>query len=398
MAYGGKSGAFGPDNLIPKPFDPRLITEIAPAVAKAAMATGVATRPIEDFDQYVMELQEFIYKSSSLMKPILAQAAASPKRVVFAEGERRTILQAVQQVIDYGLAKPILLGRRDMIMMQIKKIGLKLDPDKDITIINPLDNPYFKECWQELHAIKGRQGITPEGAKREMSVNPTALGTILVRLGIADAMIAGTVGPYSVHLRSVSDIGGYIEGSNMLASMMVLFLPTGTFFLSDTHISSNPTAEELTELTLGVAKTVKRFGITPKIAMLSRSNFGSRPDAASSIKIKAALKNIKALQPDLEIDGEMHADAALSEEVRNYSMPDSLLKGSANTLIMPRGDAAHIAYNLLKMLGGGSSVGPIIIGSAYPIHVLTNSATVRGILNMTAVAVVDAQATETMNQ
>jgi malate dehydrogenase (oxaloacetate-decarboxylating)(NADP+) len=391
MAYGGLSGAFGPQNLIPKPFDPRLILEIAPAVARAAMETGVAARPIDNFDQYVSELNDFVYKSSSLLKPIFDQARQQPKNVVFAEGERRTTLQAVQQIVNQKLAKPILLGRPDMIRTQIKKIGLKIDVDKDIEIIYPMDNPHFKACWNELHRILGRDGVTPAEAKHIISVDPTMLGSILVRLGIADSMLTGTVGPFAKHLNAVKRVAGYKPGATQLASMMVLFLPTGTFFLSDTHVSASPNADELIELTIEVANVVRRFGVTPKIALLSRSNFGSRPEAQSSMKIKEALQRIREIAPELEIDGEMHADAALSEKIRGYSMPESTLTGQANTLIMPRGDAAHIAYNLLKMLGGGTSVGPVLVGCRYPIHILTNSATVRGIVNMTAISVVDAQ-------
>jgi malate dehydrogenase (oxaloacetate-decarboxylating)(NADP+) len=395
-AYGGSSGSFGPQNIIPKPFDPRLILEIAPAVAKAAMDTGVATRPIEDFDQYVSELNDFVYRSSSLLKPIFDQARQEPKRVIYAEGERRSTLQAVQQVVSLKLARPILLGRPDMIRLQIKKIGLKIDADKDIEIIYPMDNPHFKACWNELHSIMGREGMTPAEAKHVISVDPTMLGSILVRLGLADAMLTGTVGPFAKHLNAVKRVAGIRKGATQVASMMVLFLPTGTFFLSDTHVAASPNADELTELTIEVATAVRRFGVTPKIALLSRSNFGSRPEAQSSMKIKEALERIREIAPDLEIDGEMHADAALSEKIRDYSMPDSTLKGQANTLIMPRGDAAHISYNLLKMLGGGTSVGPILVGCAYPIHVLTNSATVRGIVNMTAISVVDAQSQSAM--
>jgi malate dehydrogenase (oxaloacetate-decarboxylating)(NADP+) len=398
MAYGGTSGAFGPQNLIPKPFDPRLILEIAPAVAKAAMDTGVATRPIDDFEQYVSELNDFVYRSSSLLKPVFDQARTDPKRVVFAEGERRTTLQAVQQIVNHKIAKPILLGRPDMIRMQIKKIGLKIDVENDIEIIYPMDNPHFKACWNELHISSGREGITPAEAKHVISVDPTILGSVLVRLGIADAMLTGTVGPFAKHLNSVRKVAGFQKGATQLASMMVLFLPTGTFFLSDTHVASSLNVDELTELTIEVANAVRRFGVTPKIALLSRSNFGSRPEAQSSMKIKEALQRIRQQAPELEIDGEMHADAALSQEIRDYSMPESLLKGQANTLIMPRGDAAHIAYNLLKMLGGGTSVGPIMLGCACPIHVLTNSATVRGLVNMTAIAVVDAQTQASCNR
>lgn len=391
MAYGGDSGGFGPQNLIPKPFDPRLILKIAPAVARAAMESGVATRPIKDFNQYTTELNEFVYRSSSLLKPVFELAKQNPKRVIFAEGERRATLQSVQQIINQKIAKPVLLGRPDMIRLQIKKLGLKIDANSDIEIIYPMDNPHFKDCWQALHQILGRDGMTPAEAKHIISTNPTALGAIMVRLGIADAMLTGTVGPFAKHLDWVKRIGGIDKSASQLASMMVLFLPKGTFFLSDTHVASSPSSQELTELTIEVDKAVRRFGVKPKIALLSRSNFGSRPEANSAMKIRKAVERIRELAPDIEVDGEMHADAALSQKIRDYVLPNSTLKGQANTMIMPRGDAAHIAYNMLKMLGGGTSVGPILLGCRYPIHVLTNSATVRGITNMTAIAVVDAQ-------
>lgn len=398
MAYGGANSVFGPQNLIPKPFDSRLILQIAPAVAKAAMETGVATRPIEDFEKYTTELNDFVYRSSSLLKPIIDQACVDPKRVIFAEGEQRTTLQAVQQVINLKLAKPVLIGRPDLIIMQIKKMGLKIDIEKDVEVIYPLENPHYKACWDELHKTLGRDGMTPAEAKHVISVNPTILGSVLVRLGLADAMLTGTVGPFIKHLTAVRRVAGFKTGASQLASMMVLFLPTGTFFLSDTHVAASPSAEELTELTIEVAKTVQRFGIEPRVALLSRSNFGSRPEAASSKKIQQALELLRKQAPELQVDGEMHADAALSEEIRQKAMPDSLLKGQANTLIMPRGDAAHISYNLLKMLGGGVSVGPIMLGCEYPIHVLTNSATVRGIVNMTAISVVEAQQRASIEQ
>ncbi len=392
MAYGGAIGAFGPENLIPKPFDPRLILEIAPAVAKAAMDSGVATRPIKDFDAYIEELTEFIYKSGSLMKPIMSQARSNPKRVVYGEGERRLTLQAVQQVVNQKLAFPILLGRKKMILNQINKLGFSLEVDKDFEIIDPLDNAHFKPCWQEYHRLMGRKGATPATAKATVTSNTTVVGSLLVKLGYADAMLVGTVGKFSKHLTHIRKIVGLRAGANQLASLMVLALPSGTYFISDTHVSSPSTPKELAKLTIDVSKAVERFGITPKVALLSRSNFGSMKEAMSSQMMQDALAMVKEQEPALEVDGEMHADTALSEKLRSLAMPQSTLVGRGNTLIMPNADAAHISYNLLKMLGRGVSVGPILIGSDLPIHVLTNSTSVRGLVNMTAIAVADAQA------
>ncbi|MFT5275982.1 MAG: malate dehydrogenase (oxaloacetate-decarboxylating)(NADP+), partial [Saprospiraceae bacterium] len=394
MAYGGTSGSFGPDNLIPKPFDPRLIVEIAPAVAKAAMDSGVATRPIRDFEGYVEDLTEFVYKSGSLMKPIMTQARSNPKRVVYVEGERRLTLQAVQQVVNQKLAFPVLLGRKEMILSQIKKLGFSLEVDTDFEIIDPLNNPHFKACWQEYQRLMGRRGATPATAKSTVTSNTTVVGSLLVKLGYAEAMLVGTVGKYAKHLSDVKKVVGLRAGAKQLASVMVLALPSGTFFISDTHVSTDQGANELAQLTIDVSKAVERFGITPKVALLSRSNFGSMKEAGSAQRIRDALAIVKERAPELEVDGEMHADTALSEKLRSLAMPESTLTGVANTLIMPNADAAHISYNLLKMLGRGVSVGPILIGSDLPIHVVTNSASVRGMLNMTAIAVADAQAHE----
>ncbi len=391
MAYGGAIGAFGPENLIPKPFDPRLIIEIAPAVAKAAMDSGVATRPIEDFDAYIESLTEFIYKSGSLMKPIMSQARTDPKRVVYVEGERRLTLQAVQQVVNQKLAFPVLIGRREMILNQIDKLGFILEVDKDFEVIDPLNNQHFKECWQEYHRLMGRKGATPATAKATVTSNTTVVGSLLVKLGYADAMLVGTVGKFSSHLAHVRKVAGLREGAKQLTSLMVLALPSGTFFISDTHVSSDLDSDELAQLTIDVSNAVARFGITPKVALLSRSNFGSMKEANSSSLMQEALRLVKMRAPELEVDGEMHADTALSEKLRSLAMPESTLVGRANTLIMPNPDSAHISYNLLKMLGRGVSVGPILIGADLPIHVLTNSASVRGLVNMTAIAVSDAQ-------
>ncbi len=394
IAYGGVNMLFGPENIIPKPFDPRLISSIAPAIAKAAIDTGVATRPIEDFDAYREKMEQFVYRSGSLMKPILDQAIRDPKRIVFCEGERRRVLQAVQQVVGLKLAFPVLIGRHQMIRRQIKKLGLTIKPDEDFEIINPMDNAYFQVCWKTYHSLMGRKGVSPATAKHVMTTNPTALGSVLLHLSYAEGMLTGTVGKFSKHLATVQNVIGTRNDISLLSSMMLLFLPSGTFFLADAHVALEPNAKELAEITLQAANEIKQFGVEPKVALVSRSSFGNHPQARSAQLMQEAVAMVREQAPDLEVDGDMHADAALSEKIRKGTFPESVLKGQANTLIMPNGDAGHIAYNLLKMLGGGVSVGPILIGARLPVHILTNSATVRGIVNMTAVAVAGAQAYE----
>jgi malate dehydrogenase (oxaloacetate-decarboxylating)(NADP+) len=385
-AYGGQPAPFGPENLIPKPFDPRLITKIAPAVAKAAMDSGVATRPIDDFDAYYQKLSAFVFRSGLVMKPIIDAARRLPARLVYAEGEERRVLQAAQQIIDEKLAEPILVGRRNVIEMRIKQLGLRMQPDKDFELVNIHKDKRFREYWSEYHELAGRRGMSPEEAKTVIRTQHTAVAALMVHRGGADAMLCGTVGRFHQHLKHVDDIIGKAEGIRAYSTLTGLILPSGTFFMCDTHVTPDPSAEEIVEMTLLAADEVRCFGILPKVALLSRSNFGTS-DTTSSLKMREAVRILSNVAPDLEVDGEMHADAALSETIRYAAFPNSRLSGEANLLIMPNVDAANIAYNLLKMLGGGVSVGPILVGAAHSAHVLTQSVTVRGLVNMSALAV-----------
>jgi malate dehydrogenase (oxaloacetate-decarboxylating)(NADP+) len=385
----GSSGGFGRDHLIPKPFDPRLILEIAPAVARAAMESGVATRPIEDFEAYMARLESFVYRSGTVMKPIIDRAVADPRRVVYAEGEEERVLRAVQIVVDDGIAHPILIGRRKVIEQRIERLGLRLVLDRDFELCDPEDDPRYKEYWTLYHELTGRQGVSPELAREVVRTRTTVIGSLMVRLGQADALICGTMGRFRDHLKHVRRVIGVRSGARDFSTINMLILNKGIFFFCDTHVSFDPTVEELVEMAILAAEEVRRFGIEPKIAMLSHANFGSS-DSPSSIKMRQAVAILQR-ETDLEVEGEMHADTALDETLRATLMPENKLTGSANLMIMPTLDAANIAYNAVKMLGDGLSVGPIMIGSARPVHILTTSLTARGIVNMTAVAVVDAQ-------
>ena len=385
-AYGDQTAPFGPENLIPKPFDPRLITMLAPAVAKAAMDSGVATRPIEDFDAYYQKLTAFVFRSGLVMKPIFDAARRAPTRLVYAEGEERRVLQAAQQVIDDKLAEPILVGRRNVIEMRIKQLGLRMQPGKDFELVNIHKDMRFREYWTEYHELAGRRGTSPEEAKTVIRTQQTAVAALMVQRGDADAMLCGTVGRFHQHLKHVDDVIGKANGIHAFSTLIGLILPSGTFFICDTHVTPDPSAEEIAEMTLLAANEVRCFGIAPKVALLSRSNFGTG-DTQSAIKMREAVRIIAGAAPDLEVDGEMHADAAISESIREAVLPNSRLSGQANLFVMPNVDAANIAYNLLKMLGGGVTVGPILIGAARSVHVLTQSATVRGLVNMSALAV-----------
>lgn len=389
-AYGGGSMKFGPEYIIPKPFDPRLIVRIAPAVAKAAIESGVATRPIEDFKVYRQKLIHFVFQTSFLMKPLFDQAQQSPKRVVYAEGEESRVLQAVQQVIEEGIAFPVLVGRPEVIESRLKDLSIELKPGTDFEIINPLYDERYYDYWNYYHEIMGRKGVSPTQAKNIVRTQTTVISALMLKRGEVDAMLCGAVGSFATHLRHVTHIIGKAEGVNDFSTVTALVLPSGTFFLCDTHITPDPNAEEIVEMTLLAAKTVKQFGIKPRIALLSHSNFGSR-DSESAMKMREAIALLQERAPQLVVEGEMHADAALSEQIRNQAMPGSRLKGKANILIMPNIDAANIGYNLLKMLGGGVSVGPMLIGAAYPVHILNDTTSVRGLVNMTALAVVEAQ-------
>ena len=390
-AYGGQPAPFGPENLIPKPFDPRLISKLAPAVAKAAMESGVATRPIEDFDAYYQKLTAFVFRSGLVMKPIFDAARGKPARLVYAEGEERRVLQAAQQIIDEKLAEPILVGRRNVIEMRIKQLGLRMRPDQDFELVNIHKDKRFRDYWSEYHELTGRRGTSPEEAKTVIRTQHTAVAALMVQRGGADAMLCGTVGRFSQHLKHVDDIIGKARGIHSYSTLTGLILPSGTFFICDTHVTPDPTAEEISEMTQLAAEEVRCFGILPKVALLSRSNFGTS-DTPSALKMREALRMLREAAPELEVDGEMHADAALSESIRMAVLPGSRLSGQANLLVMPNVDAANIAYNLLKMLGGGVTLGPILIGAAQSVHVLTQSVTVRGLVNMSALAVARAHA------
>jgi malate dehydrogenase (oxaloacetate-decarboxylating)(NADP+) len=385
LAYGETPMRFGPDYLIPKPFDPRLIMEIAPAVARAAMDSGVATRPIKDWEAYRQSLTEFVFRSGLVMKPIIDAARQAPRRVVYAEGEDRRVLRAAQQAIDDGIAEPILVGRANVIRDRIRQLGLRMRPDSDVEICNILRDDRFVEYWNAYHALMGRNGVTPEIAKAVVRSDTTVVACIMVHRGEADAMLCGTVGRFDAHLAHVENIIGRKPGVRDFSAMTVLILPSGTFFICDTHVSQDPSAEELAEMAMLAAEEVRNFGITPRVALVSRSNFGSS-SSASSLKMRRALELLCELAPDLEADGEMQADAALSEALRRERLSQPRFAGQANLLIMPNVDAANIAHNLLKMLGGGVSIGPILLGGARQAHVLSQSVTVRGLVNMTALA------------
>ncbi|WP_428943706.1 NADP-dependent oxaloacetate-decarboxylating malate dehydrogenase [Pantoea sp. FN060301] len=390
-AYGDEELAFGPDYLIPKPFDPRLIVQIAPAVAKAAMDSGVATRPIEDLAAYREKLSEFVYKTNLFMKPIFSQARKEPKRVVLAEGEEARVLHATQELVSLGLAKPVLIGRPNVIEMRLKKLGLKIEAGRDFEVVNNESDPRFKAYWNDYYQIMKRRGVTPAQAQRAVIGNPTLIGAIMVQRGEADALICGTIGDYKEHFEVVEKVFGFRKDTTVAGAMNALLLPSGNTFIVDTYVNEDPSPEALAELTIMAAETVRRFGIEPKVALLSHSSFGSS-DAPAASKMRDVLARVKARAPELEIDGEMHGDAALDESIRQDLMPDSPLKGSANVLIMPNVEAARISYNLLRVsCSEGVTVGPVLMGIAKPVHVLTPIASVRRIVNMVALAVVEAQ-------
>ncbi len=390
LAFANTPLEFGRDYLIPKPFDPRLIVKIAPAVAKAAMDSGVATRPISDWDAYRQRLSEFIYQTGAGMRTIFQAARQMPaKRVIYAEGEDERVLRAVQVVLEEKLAKPILVGRPQVIEMRLEKAKLKMRPGVDFEIVNPEADERYRECWTTYHQLMKRRGVTIDIAKMRVRSDATIIGALLLKLGYADGLICGISGRFAHHMRQVEEIIGKAPGHNTLAAMNHLLLPGRALFICDTHVNENPDAQQLAEITLMAAENVRRFGITPKVALLSHSNFGSS-QSASAVKMREALALVQAQAPDLEVDGEMHGDSALSEDIRQISDPESPLKGEANVLVMPNLDAANISYNLLKMTGGdGVTIGPILMGAAQPVHVLTSSASVRRLVNLTALVVTE---------
>ncbi len=393
MAYGEKIMSFGPEYLIPRPFDPRLIAQVAPAVAKAAMDSGVATRPIADLDAYRDSLQQFVYHSGMIMKPLFAAAKQGPlRRIVYAEGEDERVLRAVQVIVDEKLAFPVLVGRPSVIERRIERFGLRIKPGVDFDLINPEWDERYRAYWQEYLGLTERKGVSQEYAKIEMRRRLTLIAAMCVRRGEADGMICGTFGTHQTHLHYIDQVIGRRQGVHNYYAMNVLLLPRRTVFICDTYVNFDPTAEQLAEMTVLAAEEIRRFGITPKVALLSHSSFGSA-NTPTALKMRAALALIEKIAPDLEVEGEMHGDAALSSQVRRGAFPNSRLKGDANLLIMPTLDAANIAFNLLKTAAGdGITVGPILLGAAKAVHIVTSTATVRRLVNMTALAVVDAGA------
>ena len=393
MAYGETSSGFGADYLIPKPFDPRLIAKIAPAVARAAMESGVATSPITDWAAYMQRLDQFVYHSGLIMKPVFFKARQAPKRVVYAEGEEERILRAVQFVVDEKLAHPILVGRPQVLEKRIEKFGLRLKAGADYDVVNPEYDERYRDYWREYYQLTARRGVSETYAKIEMRRRLTLIGAMMMHKGDADAMVCGTFGTHGLHLHYVEQVIGRRAGVKHFYAMNGLMLPKQTVFICDTYVNQDPTTAQIVEMTMLAAEEVRRFGLVPKVALLSHSSFGTS-DAPSAIKMREALVLIRTQAPELEIEGEMHGDAALSADVRNAAFPGTQLKGDANLLVMPTLDAANIAFNLLKTAaGGGITIGPILLGSAMPVHIVTPTATVRRIINMTALAVVDAQAT-----
>ena len=388
-AYNIENLRFGPDYLIPKPFDPRLIVMVAPAVAQAAMDSGVATRPITDFAAYREKLTQFVYHSGLLMKPIFAAAKQAPRRIVYAEGEDERVLRAVQVVVDEGLARPILVGRPTVVAQRIERFGLRLDIERDLEIINPEWDERYRDYWGEYYRLTQRKGVSQDYAKVEMRRRHTLIGAMAIHRGDAEGMLCGTFGTHDLHLKFVDQVIGLRRGACTYAAMNAVILPHRTVFIADTYVNADPGAKELAEITLLAAEEIRRFGLVPKVAFLSHSSFGSSSHPSAK-KMQAALALVNAMDPDLECEGEMHGDAALSEELRLAVFPASRLKGEANLLIMPTVDAANIAFNLLKVsAGAGVTLGPMLLGVARPVHILTPSATVRRIVNMTALTVVD---------
>jgi malate dehydrogenase (oxaloacetate-decarboxylating)(NADP+) len=395
-AYGGDAPTFGPGSLIPNPFDPRLILRIAPALAEAAMKSGVATRPIADIGHYRERLNAFVFRSGFIMKPLFAKAKTDPKRVVYAEGEDERVLRAVQVVVEEGLAKPILIGRPAVVEMRLKRYGLAIRPERDFQLCNPQDDPRYRRYVDLYVEAAGRRGVTPDAARTAMRTNATIIAMTMVRAGEADTAICGVEGGYMGHLQHVRDVIGFAPGVEEFAALSLVLTSKGQFFLADTQVRCNPSAEELAEMAVLAAAHVRRFGLEPKIALVSHSNFGSR-DTPSAHKMRRATQMLFDMKVDFEVDGEMHADAALDPAQRDRTYPHSRLNGQANVLIFPSLDAANIAYESIRVLADALPVGPILIGAARPVHVVTSSTTARGIVNMTAVAVVEAQA-ETREQ
>ena len=388
-AYGDETRLFGKQSLIPSPFDPRLILRIAPAVARAAMASGVATRPIADLETYGESLKRFVFRSGFIMRQIFAAAKQQPKRVIYADGEDERVLRAAQVVIEEGIAIPILIGRPGVIESRLKRYGLSVRPGKDFDLINPEDDPRYRDYIATYVEVAGRRGVTPDSARAMVRTSSTVIAAIAVRRGEADAMICGLEGRFRSKLRHIKDVIGLAPSVRELAAMSLLITSRGIVFLADTHVQSDPDAGALADIVILCARHVQRFGLTPKVALVSHSDFGQH-DTASSIKMRDAVSQVRARSPQLEVDGEMQADTALVEAIRNRKLPDSVLRGEANLLVMPDLSSANIAYQFVKVFGDALPVGPILLGTAQPAHVLTGSVTSRGVVNMTAIAVAEA--------
>ena len=389
-AYGGKSLSFGPEYLIPQPFDPRLLVSLAPAVAKAAMDSGVATRPMADLEAYRQRLSQFVFRTGFVMKPVFEHAKEDPKRVVYGEGEEEIVLRAVQTVVDEGLARPILIGRPAVIERRIQRIGLRIRPGIDFELCNIDDDPRFHDYATQYHRMMERRGVTPQMAKAFVRSRSSVVAALMVERGEADAVICGVVGRYHQKLRYIRDVFGLDPGVNEPAAMCIVAGDKGVFFFVDTHVQCDPCAEQIATATLQAALRMKLFGIPPKVALLSHSNFGSHDDP-SARKMRRVLEILRERDPDLEVEGEMHADTALNEEIRTRLFPNSRLSGRANLFVFPNLDSANIAYNMVRELTEGVVIGPILMGVAKPAHVLTSSSTVRRVVNMTAIACVEAQ-------
>jgi malate dehydrogenase (oxaloacetate-decarboxylating)(NADP+) len=392
-AYGGEQLHFGPDYLIPKPFDPRLMESVAPAVAKAAMESGVAQRPLGDLQAYKTHLHNTVFRTGMTMKPVFDRAREQPPRVVYAAGEEERVLQLTQQVLDQGIARPILIGRRQVVADRIAEMGLNIAIDRDFELVDPQNHDRYKEYCDAFFQLVSRKGCSPIEARSLVRTNSSVLAGMMVRQGHADAMLCGLLGRYRNHLHHIRQIIGPAPGVKKLTAVSALVLHSGTIFITDTHVQEDPTAEDIAEIVRLATDEVLRFGIEPKVALLSHSNFGSH-NSASSRKMRDALQIIRAQQPELEVEGEMHAELALSEAMRKRRFPDSQLKGAANLLVMPNQDAANIAFNMLRVLGDGIAIGPILVGVNQPVNIVTPSSTVHGLLNMTALVAARARISE----
>ncbi len=392
-AYGGEKLVFGPEYLLPKPFDPRLISAVPPAVARAAMETGVATRPIEDMRAYVDTLSQSVYKTGFVMRPLFLRARQDTRRVLYAEGEDHRVLRAALQVVDESLARPILVGRGEIIAERIRDMGLRLIEDKHYDVVNPLQDERVAGWSESLYHLVGRKGVSPEEAAHLVRTRATALASLMLHTGETDAMLCGAIGGFPDHLWYVENIVGREPGVRALAALSALILPQGTYFICDTHVTPEPDARQLAEMAILAAREVRRFGMEPSVAMISHSSFGSH-DTPGAAKVREATARVREMEPDLEVDGEMRVDAALTKRVRDKLCPDSRIREQANLLVMPNLDCANAAYGLLRALGNGVAVGPILVGAARPAHVLTPSITTRGLVNMTAMAAVQAAVSE----